>query len=501
MIALGTRPGPAGREEISYADLGVEQLGAVYERVLDLDPDDVVRHAPAAVDHRSRVREAHSARRKETGTFYTPQPLAEYLVRRTLSPLTRGATTDDILRLRVVDPAMGSGAFLVAACRYLSHAYESALINEGRCAETDLDADQRANIRRLVAVRCLAGVDANPVAVQLARLSLWLTTLARDKPLNFLDDRLRTGNSLIGASPDDLWRLRPNTGARRSERSRPLLDASGLEAALSHIAAPLRELRERQDDTVADVRARERLWTSVSGDRSPLAPWRAACDLWCARWFWPTGRSSRPPSPSELGAALDAILRRDRTLSTERITGWLDEARTAARDHDFFHWPLEFPDVFYGDAGGRADRSGFDAVSGNPPWEMLRREAGRAGSLGREEKSRAGTREFLRESGLYPSCDRGHLNLYQPFLERALSIARPGGRVGLVLPWGLASDEGAQSLRARLFDRCGFNRRPRQRGRHFPYSPRPEIHGPGRESRVAAPRGSREIRRAHDRRH
>src|SRR6185436_3613309 len=129
----------------------------------------------------------HSLRRKQTGTFYTPQSLAEFVVRRTLAPLVRNATTDDILALRVVDPAMGSGAFLVAACRYLSRAYESALIDEGRCAETDLDAETRAGIRRAIAVRCLAGVDRNPVAVQLARLSLWLTSLARDKPLTFLD--------------------------------------------------------------------------------------------------------------------------------------------------------------------------------------------------------------------------------------------------------------------------------------------------------------------------
>ena len=98
----------------------------------------------------------HSRRRKESGTFYTPRPLAEYVVRRTLSPLVVSATTDDICRCAIVDPAMGSGAFLVAACRFLADAYERALVDEGRCAETDLDADARAGIRRLVAERCLA---------------------------------------------------------------------------------------------------------------------------------------------------------------------------------------------------------------------------------------------------------------------------------------------------------------------------------------------------------
>jgi hypothetical protein len=460
LTALGTRPGAGGREEISYADLGVEQLGAVYERVLDLDPGDVVAgaHDPAVVGRMpARGDRQHSARRKETGTFYTPQPLAEYVVRRTLSPLVRGATTDGILALRIVDPAMGSGAFLVAACRYLAHAYESALIQDGRCAETDLDANERADIRRLVAVRCLAGVDSNPVAVQLARLSLWLTTLAKDKPLNFLDDRLRVGNSLVGASPDDLWRVTKRVGARRPDYTTPLLDAAGLETALCDISGPLRELRERKDDTVADVRVRERLWSGLSGDRSPLEPWRVACHLWCARWFWPDGDGPGPPSASELGAALDAVLRGDRTLRAHRVRSWVDAARAAARARGFFHWPLEFPDVFYGDTGKPRDPAGFDAVIGNPPWEVLRRDPGEPGALEREARSHDGLRAFLRQSGLYPSCDRGHVNLYQPFLERAIGLTRTGGRVGLVLPWGLASDEGAAALRARLINRCAVD--------------------------------------------
>ncbi len=99
----------------------------------------------------------HSRRRKESGTFYTPQPLAEFVVRRTLSPLVLNATTDDILALRIVDPAMGSGAFLVAACRFLADAYERALVDEGRCAESDLDPDARAGIRRLVAEQVPCG--------------------------------------------------------------------------------------------------------------------------------------------------------------------------------------------------------------------------------------------------------------------------------------------------------------------------------------------------------
>ena len=146
-------------------------------------------------------------RRKESGTFYTPRSLADYLVRETLAPLTATATADRILSLRVLDPAMGSGAFLVSACRFLAHAYEQALAREDRpLPATDA---ARAEIRRTIARQCLFGVDLNPMAVQLARLSLWLTTLTTDAPLTFLDHHLRAGDSLVGASLDDLARRRP----------------------------------------------------------------------------------------------------------------------------------------------------------------------------------------------------------------------------------------------------------------------------------------------------
>jgi hypothetical protein len=202
VLALSTRAAPdrAGRERITYRDLGVEQLGAVYETLLDYEPR--LSHAP---DSRGRVTrpivtlEPGSGVRKATGTFYTPQPIADYLVRRTLSPLTHHARADDILQLRIVDPAMGSGAFLVAACRFLAREYERALIREGTCSPGDLDETARVVIRRTVAERCLYGVDLNPMAVQLARLSLWLATLAADRPLSFLDHRLQTGDSLLGA--------------------------------------------------------------------------------------------------------------------------------------------------------------------------------------------------------------------------------------------------------------------------------------------------------------
>src|SRR4029077_16483791 len=139
----------------------------------------------------------------------------EYLVRRTLAPLVRGRSPEGVLSLRVVDPAMGSGAFLVAACRYLAAAYEEALISEGTVTRADVSSADRAAFRRAGALKCLYGVDLNPTAVQLARLSLWLCTLAADRPLTFLDHHLRCGNSWAVAALADIATRPPGTARRR----------------------------------------------------------------------------------------------------------------------------------------------------------------------------------------------------------------------------------------------------------------------------------------------
>jgi hypothetical protein len=444
LIALGTRREPAGRVAISYADLGVEELGAIYERVLEVDG---TRHpSPAEACPPSR---RHSALRKDTGTFYTPQALADFVVHRTLAPLVEDRTADSLLDLRIVDPAMGSGAFLVAALRYLSAAYERALIRDGRCGASDISDAARASFRRLIAQHCLYGVDSNPVAVQVARLSLWLATLAHTKPLSFLDHRLRVGNSLIGASPADIHRS-PGAGTR----DLPLFDAGGprLEAMLRRVVPAIVEISRQPDDSVADVRRKEAAWSSLQHDAHPLAQWRNAVSLWCAQWFWPAG--ARPASPAEIRAGAGALVHGRGDLPAARTDRLAAIARDTAHRHQCFHWPLEFPDVFHGQSGvGRQPgavtaAAGFDAVVGNPPWEMVRRD----NASGRQGLARDPIVKFVRESGLFPLCQRGHLNLYQPFVERSLSLVRPGGRVGLIVPWGFAVDDGASALRSALVD-------------------------------------------------
>jgi hypothetical protein len=450
LLALATTVSEGGRRRVSYRDLGVEQLGAVYESVLDL----------TAIDRPGTSRSA----RKQTGSFYTPRSLTEYLVRRTLHPLVERRSAREILSLRVLDLAMGSGAFLVAACRYLAAACERAMIRDGQALEQVLDrsgnddpanprtVDPTAVLRRAVAQRCLFGVDLNPTAVQLGRLSLWLATLAADRPLTFLDHRLRDGDSLVGASIADLLRQPPAPSARGPRRARPpdgrpsLFDLSeDFERSLGDTALRRRRIAEDPGDTIAAIRGQERALAGLAGRESPLARWRALANLWCAAWFWPDPADA--PDRREYDALAAELAGCAGMLPAHHANRRLASAAAAARERRFLHWTLEFPEVFFDADGAPLRASGFDAVLGNPPWEMLRGDHRDAAALLR----------FARGAGIYRLQGRGHANLYQLFLERAVTLLSPGGRLGLVLPSSLALDHGSATLRRHLLERCAVD--------------------------------------------
>ncbi|MBI3491067.1 MAG: N-6 DNA methylase, partial [Acidobacteria bacterium] len=454
VLALSTRPARdrAGRERIAYRELGVEQLGAVYETLLDYAP---------RVEGQPRVGrrggstvvtlESGSGVRKATGTFYTPQPIADYLVRRALGPLVRDATPDRILRLRIVDPAMGSGAFLVAACRYLARAYEDALVRAGGCHASDIDDAERVVIRRTIAERCLYGVDLNPMAVQLARLSLWLATLAVDRPLSFLDHRLQVGDSLLGAWLANL-RHPPDVGRRaRAATTLPLFGDDAVAEALRE-TLPLRfSIESTPNDTLAQVRAKERAFAALTARQAAVSRWKRVAHLWCAAWF---AAPDAPLPPSAFGALSDAILTERSALPTHTTRQMLDAADRIADARRFFHWDLEFPEVFFDAEGRRLPLAGFDAVIGNPPWDMIRADSGAADARAIARDEVASMRRFTRDAGIYSAQSEGHANRYQLFVERAMTLTRSGGRLGLVLPSGLATDHGSASLRRRLLTRC-----------------------------------------------
>jgi hypothetical protein len=445
IVAVGTTT--AGRTEqrarIAYRDLDVEQLGAVYERVLDYQ----------AVRSGRNVDLVRSGDvRKSTGTFYTPRAVTHYLVRRTLDPLLAGRSAEAILDLRVLDPAMGSGAFLVAACRHLARAVESALIREGHWHPDDITIGDRVSLRRQIASRCLFGVDLNPMAVQLARLSLWLATLSADKPLSFLDHHLVVGNSLVGAHPSDVQRQPPGR-AGRSVRPTPLplFDQDDLSATLAGTVAVRVKLMSETDDSAVVVRAKEQSLAALAAPGAALRRWNRALDLWCAVWF--LDRTIRPDRRT-CGELLDQLLSRKGQLPERLAAPLLDQADEIARQHRFLHWQLAFPEVFTDVHGAPRRDGGFDAVIGNPPWDMVRGDSGDEGSRDDRKADASRLTDFVREAGIYGVESRAHLNRYQLFLERALQLARPGGRIGLVLPAGVASDAGAAPLRRFLFDRA-----------------------------------------------
>ena len=456
VLALSTRPSAsrAGRERIAYRDLGVEQLGAVYETLLDYEPRVEPKPSP-----RGRTRDvtvsliAGSGVRKATGTFYTPQPIAEHLVRRTLAPLVRDLPPDRILALRIVDPAMGSGAFLVAACRYLARAYEAALARQGTCHPSDIGDEDRSRFRRAIAEHCLYGVDLNPMAVQLARLSLWLTTLAADRPLSFLDHRLQAGDSLLGAWVTDLRRHPSRVrGARASDaRELPLFDSPGFRNVL-RAALPVRfSLEGVPNDTLDQVRTKERAFAAMNARDGVLTAWKRVADLWCAAWFSPPDHTV----PAGAFTALaDAVLSGGSELPARAAEQYLAASEQIANTRRFFHWELEFPEVFFAADGTRLPHAGFDAVIGNPPWDMVRADAGSVGGRARARDDIRPVLRFTRDAGIYHAQSEGHANRYQLFLERATALTRAGGRIGLVVPWGLASDSGSAPLRRLLFNTC-----------------------------------------------
>ena len=438
ILSLTTVQHGAVRRRIAYADLGVEQLGGVYERILDYAP------ALSTGNHDAPALKK-VGRRKATGTYYTPRALTEFLVRRALAPLVKDASADKILSLRIVDPAMGSGAFLVAVCRYLSAAYESALIRDGAMSLDDVTEGDRAGFRRLIAQRCLFGVDVNPMAVQLARLSLWLATLARDKPLTFLDHHLRVGNSLAGVSIEDVVRP-PGRRARASAPAQlPLFDHDLLDRDITTVIATRLSLALGPDDRVEQVRTKERLLASLQSESSPLVPWQRVANLWCADWF---STPDQPRSAKAFEPLVDEILGRACVLPAHLSKPLLDHAQRVAVRERFFHWQLEFPEVFL-DAAVSGAQAGFDAVIGNPPWEVLRGEEKSAGDTA--------LTAFSRQSGAYRWQGEGHANLYQLFLERALAVTRRGGRVAMVVPSGFALDHGCARLRSELLDRTSID--------------------------------------------
>lgn len=399
------------RRPIPYADLDVRDLGDIYEGLLEQR----LAFEGFGGELRLSMRSDRSAR-KGSGSFFTPNALVDHVVRETMRPLLDacGDDAEAVLALRVVDPAMGSGHFLVKVVDVM--AWHLTL----RCDPSDPDAPrdngpaELAYWKRKVVESCVYGVDVNPMAVELAKVALWLYTAAKGKPLSFLDHHLKCGNGLVGArlqmlatpglrakkgkkhgsqwysvvQNDDV--LAEPASAKKSSRARvddrQLHLAFPISATLfSGIAKSVRAVIARPSDAPSDVKAKSHAYAFEVERR--LAAHRTLADLWCLQWFLgaPDIETIRAyEDPSGLYAMLKAVCgNSDDQLRSAQLENLSDhpllKAVAAARDEGyglrllrFFHWELEFPEVAFDGVGHLKSSFGFDAVVGNPPWDKIK---------------------------------------------------------------------------------------------------------------------------------
>jgi hypothetical protein len=337
---------------------------------------------------------------------------------------------DRVLQLRVLDPAMGSGHFLVRACQYLAEEIATNPYTSDSAVE-HLSEEHSILVfwRRRIAEHCLYGVDVNPLAVELAKLALWLETVSTENPLTFLDHRLRVGNSLVGAAISDLAGL-PGAPPVLLESLR-----EHFEQSRSHLLEPLDELSRIESTDSESIKKKERL-LALYEERS--RGFKAVADIWVGEFF----RSGREPASSESYAQLIQTLPRPRKMNALLQEGWQAALRAARAASTPFHWELAFPEAFFSKRGQRSD-AGFDAVVGNPPYDVLS-----SLELGYDIEP---LKAFLVTRAEYQASFRGKNNLYKLFICKVVSLLADEGRLSFIVPMALLGDDQAVGIRHLLF--------------------------------------------------
>ena len=430
--------------------------------------------------------------RKATGSYYTPDYIVKYIVSNTLGPsfedkrkaiseraeflkerikhpvlgvaqknaykeelkaIESGtAYLEEILKTKILDPAMGSGHFLVEATDFLAMELLKVLSGEpieGLLGEMIIkepsalyviNKDEEEDIRwarREVVERCIFGVDLNPLAVELAKLSLWLNTVARNRPLSFLDHHLRCGNSLIGARLDDLEVLYKPKKSRleihplTQEKQVPLFDESQFTKDISLLMGDYKTIEELPSDTVEQVKEKDRILRELVDTRRERYIKQA--DLWTSVFF---------------GNEMDGKMYRDlirhisgdgAQLTNEQAKPYLKKAEGLTKEKRFFHWELEFPEVFFDEIGRKRDNPGFDVVVGNPPYDVI--------SEREQEREVEAEKGFFTTNPLYHPATGSKLNFYRLFTAKFLSLLCENGTHGFIVPMALLGDEQARPLR------------------------------------------------------
>ncbi len=429
---LSHTEGESGRRYVNYRDMTVQQLGSIYERLLEREP-------ARTPDGRIVVR-PNSYARKDSGSFYTPQPLVDLIVERTLNPLLEerktafqakaAALQSDTrakagriaelrrldpaaaaLNLKLLDPAMGSGHFLVTAVDYLSDAiadlvedaptaapwledaYTSPLLERIAAIREDILArahaanwvidepqlTDQAIIRRMVLKRCIYGVDKNPLTVELAKVSLWLHSFTVGAPLSFLDHHLRCGDSLIG--------LRVHDATQELSRLGGFTSASAIQAA-ENATGGMQRIEEMSDADIAQVEESATLFREVEKTTSAL---RGLLNTLCGVNWLAAGMKKR--QRAEFEAPLQAIIVSQAEKAFSLLSNGPDsvDAADPVRQHtlwpafteiwrnakeitdreSFLHWEAAFPGVWRRWQDDQPT-GGFDAIIGNPPWDRIK---------------------------------------------------------------------------------------------------------------------------------
>jgi hypothetical protein len=474
-------------QRVNYGALDVEELGSVYESLLDYQPVCIEDVDGLRFDLRI------GGERKSTGSYYTRPELVRELIESALVPVMQDRLTGAkdaeaakqkerqeraILSMTVCDPACGSGHFLLAAARRLGR--ELAKVRTGEDEPTPKEF--HLAVRDVIA-HCIHGVDVNPLAVDLCKLALWLEGHWTGKPLSFLDHRIKLGNSLIGVLdmevlkqgiPDEAFT--PVTGddkkvasafkkKNRDERKgQPTLPFDAVEHVHA-FAQQSEQFVSITEDTPADVRRKKDAYEKSRQRPDWWHDWVGA-NVWTAAFFLPLTIHDDPIVPT-----YDKFVA---YLRGKHVDARLEGSSVGlATELHFFHWPLEFPAVF--------ESGGFDVVLGNPPWERIKlqekehwlddpyianaankaersrrieeyrlsgdpRKCARVARFLQEKHASEAEGKFSRHAGRFPLSAVGDVNTYALFVELARQLISPVGRVGILVPTGIVTDDTTKAL-------------------------------------------------------
>lgn len=490
VFQLGWFRADGGLSRVNYRDMGPEELGSVYESLLELVPDLQGLASPATarlafVGDDETDASTKGNTRKLTGSYYTPDSLVQELIKSALEPViaqtVKGNTehpVEALLSLTICDPACGSGHFLLSAARRLADEVALHRAAAEREGGAPTPADYRHALRDVVS-RCIYGVDKNPMAIQLAKTALWLEAYSPDRPLSFVDHHLRVGDALLGVLdpkvlesgiPDEAYTAlsgddREVAKALKKQNKADLKSwrqiTGGDLLTQAGLAAQAVSVETLDDNTPEHLAAKRRAWSQAEAEAQRSTFARLA-DTYVAAFLAPKLMADTGDTVPLSGYLWGVLSGQAPKAAVE------DTAQALCRQHSVFHWWLAFPQV--------AANGGFSVMLGNPPWEQLQLSeeeffAPRAPSvaaLAGDKRKRAiaeleqstpwlwdqfhaakrqydAANLFFRAGGRFPLAAFGKLNTYALFSEAFLQATSPRGRAGFIVPTGIATDDSTKA--------------------------------------------------------